>query len=484
MYQVEITRLDNTLLYENDGHYFFYDSSTGVISETNRLFNELINNLCKGDKIKDIIRKLNSVHDISKINITMKEIEELQKNGIIFNDNKEPVIRCADIPEKEWDRGNVLENLILHISHECNMECKYCFADHGHFNSNASFMSKEVAKKSIDYWFEHLDKSRKQTNITFFGGEPLLNKEILKYSLEYIEYLLKGTGVLPKYAITTNGTLIDDELIQLFLKYKIQPDISIDGGEFIQNKNRPLRRGIRSYNKVEESVEKLKHYYNRLVAKITLIHEDVDKLEKSVLDLWEMGFTDIFYIFALTNDENMTITKSDIVELRKQLFSLAENTYDNLLNGRAERVINFIDIGYRLHNNIVKNECAFLNPFTIHITPEGNIYKCSKMVGMKQFCMGDIYSGVQWRNFISKPKSYLMENHECRSCWAKRICGGGCAYANLIYNGDFDVANKLTCEEKKVQIEAAVYLYTKLYLNNKKIFSELYNRPMKGPCIK
>lgn len=215
-----------------------------------------------------------------------------------------------------------------------------------------------------------------------------------------------------------------------------------------------------------------------------MIHEDVDKLKQSVCDLWDAGFTDVVYIFALTNDEKMTIAYQDITELRKQLFDLADLMYENLIYGRPGRIINFIDIGYRLHNNFVKNECSFLNPFTIHVTPEGEIYKCGKMVGMKDFCMGDIYSGVQWQKFIAKPKKYLMDNAECRFCWAKRICSGGCAYANQIYNRDIDVTNPLVCEEKKVQIEAAIYLYTKLYLNNKDIFAKLYNEPLKGPCIK
>lgn len=481
---MEVKQMNDSFFCENEGHYFFYDASTGFMSETSRVFNDVISAYRKYNNIEDAKKELSLTYNFSQIDGILDEVVQLKERGIIFNNRKIPVIRCADIQEEEWDKGNVLENLILNISHECNMRCKYCFADHGHFQSKAALMSKKIAKDSIDYWFGHLDKSRKRTSITFFGGEPLLNKEVFLYSLEYIESLLEGTGVIPTYAITTNGTLINDELIQIFLKYRMQPDISVDGGMYVQNKNRPLRTGNGSYNMVVESAKKLRNYYDRLVAKITLIHEDVDKLKQSVCDLWDAGFTDVVYIFALTNDEKMTIAYQDITELRKQLFDLADLMYENLIYGRPGRIINFIDIGYRLHNNFVKNECSFLNPFTIHVTPEGEIYKCGKMVGMKDFCMGDIYSGVQWQKLIAKPKKYLMDNAECRFCWAKRICSGGCAYANQIYNRDIDVTNPLVCEEKKVQIEAAIYLYTKLYLNNKDIFAKLYNEPLKGPCIK
>lgn len=481
---MEVKQLDNVFLCENDGHYFFYDGTTGFMSETSCIFNDAINAFCKYDNIADVKKNLSLKYNFAQVDSVIAEVVELKKKGIIFNNKKIPVVRCADIQEEEWDKGNVLENLILNISHECNMECKYCFADHGHFKGKAAIMSKRVAKDSIDYWFNHLDKSRKKTNITFFGGEPLLNSEVFIYSLEYISELLKDTGIIPTYAITTNGTLVNDDLIRTFLKFKMQPDISIDGGKFIQDKNRPLKMGFGSYDKVSENAKKLRCYYDRLVAKITLIHEDTDKLKESVCDLWDAGFTDVVYIFALTNDKKLAITHQDIDILRKQLYDLAELMYENLICGRPGRLINFVDIGYRLHNNFVKNECSFLNPFTIHVTPDGEIYKCSKMVGMKDFCMGDIYSGVQWKKFISKPKKYLMDNVACSSCWAKRICGGGCAYANQIYNNDIDVANPLTCEEKKVQIEAAMYLYTKLYLGSKDIFDEVYNKPMKGPCIK
>ena len=481
---MEVKYMKNIFLCENAGHYFFYDGSTGFMSETSCMFNDVISACCKYDGIDDVKKALILKYNFQEVNSMINEVMEMKKKGIIFNNEKIPVIRCSDMPQEEWDKGNVLENLILNISHECNMRCKYCFADHGHFCGKAIIMSKKIAKDSIDYWFQHLDKSRGKTSVTFFGGEPLLNEEVFLYALEYIESLLKGTGVIPTYSITTNGTLINDKLIQTFLKYKMQPDISIDGGKYIQDKNRPLSTGYGSFENIIENVKNLRHYYDRLVAKITLIHEDVDKLQKSVCDLWDAGFTDVAYIFALTNDKNMTITHQDIAVLRKQLFDLADLMYENLICGKPERVINFIDIGYRLHNNLVKNECSFLNPFTIHITPEGEIYKCSKMVGMKNYCMGDIYSDVDWGKYISKPKKYLMDNIECNSCWAKRICGGGCAYANQIYNGDIDIANPLTCEEKKVQIEASIYLYTKLYLNNKEIFAELYNKPLKGPCIK
>lgn len=319
--------MNDSFFCENEGHYFFYDASTGFMSETSRVFNDVISAYRKYNNIEDAKKELSLTYNFSQIDGILDEVVQLKERGIIFNNRKIPVIRCADIQEEEWDKGNVLENLILNISHECNMRCKYCFADHGHFQSKAALMSKKIAKDSIDYWFGHLDKSRKRTSITFFGGEPLLNKEVFLYSLEYIESLLEGTGVIPTYAITTNGTLINDELIQIFLKYRMQPDISVDGGMYVQNKNRPLRTGNGSYNMVVESAKKLRNYYDRLVAKITLIHEDVDKLKQSVCDLWDAGFTDVVYIFALTNDEKMTIAYQDITELRKQLFDLADLMY-------------------------------------------------------------------------------------------------------------------------------------------------------------
>lgn len=290
---MEVKQMNDSFFCENEGHYFFYDASTGFMSETSRVFNDVISAYRKYNNIEDAKKELSLTYNFSQIDGILDEVVQLKERGIIFNNRKIPVIRCADIQEEEWDKGNVLENLILNISHECNMRCKYCFADHGHFQSKAALMSKKIAKDSIDYWFGHLDKSRKRTSITFFGGEPLLNKEVFLYSLEYIESLLEGTGVIPTYAITTNGTLINDELIQIFLKYRMQPDISVDGGMYVQNKNRPLRTGNGSYNMVVESAKKLRNYYDRLVAKITLIHEDVDKLKQEERELSVLQMRDV-----------------------------------------------------------------------------------------------------------------------------------------------------------------------------------------------
>lgn len=470
------------IIFKNLEKYFFYDSTTGLISESNTLINDILIQLENKYSLDDIYINLSGKYDHEILNRAFAQIDNALKNGNLLNGESKPVIRSKVFTEEEWDKSIVLENLQLNISHTCNMQCIYCYADHGKFNSIPKIMTKETAKSAIEFWFRYIDKSLKKVNVVFLGGEPLINKEVLKYALEYITKLASKYSIKVGFSLTSNGTLIDEDILEYISRYGIQVDISIDGGKFIQNKNRKMLGQAKSFGMISDNVIMLRKHYRRLVAKVTLIQEDVKNLEKSVKDLWEIGFTDILYNFVLSEDPYLSINEDNLDELKKEIFKIADLTYKNIVNNREGKLINLMDIGYRIHNNDVRNECSLLNPFTIQVTPEGDIYKCGKLVGNNSFCVGNIYSGVNWNKFSAVIKKYPMET-ECSNCWAKRICGSGCAYSNILYTKDVNMPNRLLCEERKIQIIGALYLYTKLLVMNPIYFDKTYNKLNRELCM-
>lgn len=173
------------------------------------------------------------------------------------------------------------------------------------------------------------------TTVTFFGGEPLMNIDVIKFSINYINELLKEYDIQVQYIITTNGTIFNDDIIKLFVDNDIRFTISIDGGQAIQDRNRPYTSGKGSFEVIKTNVAKLRKYYNKLSARMTLTHEDVPYLKQAVMDLWDIGFTDVVYEFVTIEDEKLSIMKQDVECLRKQVQELNQITYKNMVNKKG-----------------------------------------------------------------------------------------------------------------------------------------------------
>ena len=203
------------------------------------------------------------------------------------------------------------------------------------------------------------------TTVTFFGGEPLMNIDVIKFSINYINELLKDYAIQVQYIITTNGTIFNDDIIKLFVENDIRFTISIDGGQAIQDRNRPYTSGKGSFEVIKKNVAKLRKYYDKLSARMTLTHADVTYLKQAVMDLWDIGFTDVVYEFVTIADENLSIMKEDIECLRKQVRELNHITYKNIVNKKRQFFTNTIKYAGFIHSNKVKNECSFQSPYII-----------------------------------------------------------------------------------------------------------------------
>lgn len=468
-----VLKTNNTLLekinvhhIEVDNRFFLIDSNTGFFCEESELTKEILEMLpCSLEEIYDELSGQYPVEEITaEIDVIKKAVEDkfLGTSGDLAQ--PEP-----NIEEKDWYDSKILQNLWINISNDCNMQCIYCFEHGGNYGKEKCLMTIDTLKNSIDFWYKYLDKDAKNVYIIFFGGEPLFNKQGIKFAVEYINKILAAHEIKPHYNVTTNATLLDEEFAEFIVENKIPVTISIDGGKDIQNKNRPLAGGHASFELVQKNIKEFLKIKKVLTARVTLVHEDVEKLADIVTDLWDMGFCQVQYDLVSTDNENLRITEEDLTSISRQVEVLAELSYKNIVNNQWKVLRNLTKIMDCINfpqRNLTG--CSFYTPYTIMVDPAGEIFKCQRLME-KEFCAGTIYEGLNWKKFYS----HKLINNECGRCWASTICNDGCPQVKLANTGNINTNSSLWCEHTKILINEALKLYAKLYMYNPEIFEEL-----------
>ncbi|KNY28938.1 radical SAM/SPASM domain-containing protein [Pseudobacteroides cellulosolvens] len=446
--------------YQIDDKYFYYDSITSVISESTIKLNSTIERLKHEniDTIKNNAMKEQDIETykyISKLEKLIKSTDYLCDNGVQFTRKKAQVKNLADDTK-------TCNTLWLSISHTCNMNCIYCFGQGGNYGGPETMMSKETAKESIDLFFSKVDNNTKRIKVNFFGGEPLTNKKVLIYSVDYINKVAVKKGIKVKYLIDTNGTLLDDEIINVFIENNFEVIISIDGVEEIQNKNRPLRIEGNSFEIIMNNVRKLNRLNKKVTARMTLTKDAMRNFKKSVFELWDRGFSYIFFEMVSTSMSDLKVTGEDLEEFRQQLSEVAEVTYKNIISGIDKEVLNLTKKFDIIHKRNIGTECSYYSPYTLMFTPEGEIYNCFWMFGKEEHKIGTIKHGI----CKSVRDRVYKEDDMCRACWAKRICGGGCLCKEITHSGEKEDNFEVYCNQRKIVIAEVLKLYTKLSYEN------------------
>lgn len=369
-------------------------------------------------------------------------------NGLVTNadEEKEQVIRKhVEILPSEWKDGKVLNKMSLSLAHTCNLCCTYCFADAGTYGVRA-VMDVQTAKDSIDYFFKYATKHVKKYNINFIGGEPLTNLEVFFFSIDYINMKSKEVGIPVHYMITTNGTIMNEKILRYIIDNNIHVNFSIDGNKEIHDLN---RKNIRGKGSFEEAIKTLKsfqkHNYYNMTARMTLTKPGVHSFRKDIKFLWDIGFYYIFIDIVKTNIQELAFDFAALDELRCQLKSLMDSDIYLKRIEEGKYIRNFLDVEHLIEKKIIKRECSYHNTNTLQFTPEGNLYKCTYTVGNKEHCCGNIYSELNWEKYASK---FEIPN-QCKVCWARRICGGGCGI-----NRD-----DIQCEYARILTECALKHY-------------------------
>ena len=354
--------------------------------------------------------------------------------------------------------SGVIKALCLHIAHTCNLNCSYCFASQGKYHGDRALMSFEVGKRALDFLVEH-SGSRHNLEVDFFGGEPLMNFDVVKQLVAYARSIEKERGKHFRFTLTTNGVLIDDDVIDFVNREMSNVVLSLDGRKEIHDRYRVDYAGNGSWEKIVPKFQKLvaaregKNYYMRG----TFTHANPDFLEdiKTMLDL---GFSELSMepVVAAAGDP-AALTESDKAIVMEQYEKLAELMLQRDKEGKPFTFYHYmIDLkgGPCIYKRI--SGCGSGTEY-MAVTPWGDLYPCHQFVGEEKFKLGDIWSGVSNHAIQEEFASCnVYAREECRDCWARLYCSGGCAANAYHATGSVRGVYQQGCDLFRKRIECAV----------------------------
>lgn len=447
--------------YKKNGYNIVMDVNSGSVHVVDDLAYDVISLYEKADKqqiIEKMLKKYADVPEITEqeVQSSIEDIEELKESGSLFS---EDIFRQH--AENFKNRLTTLKAICLNVAHDCNLRCKYCFAGKGEYKAGVrDIMSLEVGKKAFDFLVAN-SGTRKNLEVDFFGGEPLMNFEVVKQLTEYAKELKKKTGKNIRLTLTTNGVLLNDEVIEFANREMENVVLSLDGRKEIHNAMRPTPNGKGSYDMIVPKFKKLvesrkgKTYYMRG----TFTRHNLD-FAKDILHYADLGFKELS-IEPVVSDpsEEYAIHKEDLPQILEQYDILA----DEMLK-REEKGEGFLFYHYMIdlkHGPCIAklvSGCGVGLEY-LAITPSGDIYPCHQFVGEEEFCLGNVDTGIVKTELRDQfKKNHLYEKEECENCFAKFYCSGGCAANAYHAHGDITGIYELGCEMQRHRVENAVMM--------------------------
>lgn len=389
-----------------------------------------------------------------------KDLESLRAEGLLFKEE----VKSAPLKSHE------VKALCLHICHDCNLRCRYCFADEGAYKSEREFMSEATAKKAIDFLIEN-SGNRKILEVDFFGGEPLMCLETIKNVVAYARKQSEKVGKKFLFTTTTNAVLLNDDAIDFFNREMENVVISIDGRPEVHDAIRKTVNGKGSFQIIVDKAKKFvkargdKKYYVRG----TFTAKNLD-FSNDVLFLAENGFDSISMEPVVTDIDDLAIKKEHLPQILEEYENLLFKYLDKYDRGEG---FNFFHFNVDLEGGVCLNKaisaCGAGNEY-FSVVPNGDIYPCHQFAGDKRFYMGNVYEGkLDGKIRGSFATNCLFTRKGCENCFAKFICSGGCSANNFNFMGDANIPYDITCAMMKKRIECGMYaLAHKKEVNAKK----------------
>ena len=462
--------------FKSNGYNIVLDVNSGMIHVVDDLAYDIIGlyeKNSKGDIITAMVEKYSCPEHMAKITDNQEDfteniealvnqiqevigdIEELIKDGALFTkDLYEEYIR--DFKQ----RSTVVKALCLHIAHDCNLACKYCFAEEGEYKGHRELMSYEVGKQAIDFLIANSGK-RRNLEIDFFGGEPLMNFQVVKDLVAYGRSLEEANNKKFRFTLTTNGVLLNDDVMEFANKEMSNVVLSIDGRKEVNDRMRPSRNGKGSYDLIVPRYQKLAESRNQTnyYVRGTFTHNNLD-FSEDVKHLADLGFKQISVepVVALPEDA-YSITEEDIPKLFEEYDKLAQLILEYKKEGKDFNFFHFmIDLSGGPCVAKRLSGCGSGTEY-LAVTPWGDLYPCHQFVGEAEFLMGNVYEGVKTPELRDEFKlCNVYSKEKCKNCFAKFYCSGGCSANSFKFHGDINNTYDIGCELMKKRVECSIMI--------------------------
>ena len=437
--------------------FFVLDVNSGAVHIIDEIVFDALEYYPQNNAVS-VIRMLKDKYPEASIKETLEEIDYLIDKEMLYTDD-------TYVNSIEFNnRSPVIKALCLHVAHDCNIRCAYCFASQGDFKGDRSLMPYEVGKKALDLLVAN-SGNRRNLEVDFFGGEPLMNFDVVKQLVAYGRSLEPIHNKNFRFTLTTNGVLLNDENMAYINENMSNVVLSIDGRREVNDKMRYTISGGGTYDIIVDKFKKLvekregKSYYVRG----TFTSNNLD-FSKDVIHLADLGFksTSVEPVVAKPTDA-YAITEEHLDVLKTEYERLAE---EMVVRHNAGNDFSFFHFAIDMSQGpcVVKrlSGCGAGSEY-LAVTPEGDIYPCHQFVGDDHFKMGNVMAGVLDFGLTNQFKNAHVYNKEkCRSCWAKFYCSGGCHANAYNFNNDIFVPYDIGCELEKKRIESSLYLYGKM----------------------
>ena len=443
--------------YKLNGFNIVLDVYSGSVHSVDDLAYDVIALIDAGVPDGEVIRQIAGKYGESEAEVAecVGDVRELERQGKLFSPD--------GFPERVYEMKKLnrdVKALCLHVAHTCNLNCSYCFAGQGKFHGERALMSWEVAKRAIDFLAES-SGNRRNLEVDFFGGEPLMNWELVKRTVAYAREIEKGLGKNFRFTLTTNGLLVDDEVIAFCNENMHNVVLSLDGRRETHDRLRKDLGGNGSYDRIVPKLQKFaaargdRDYYVRG----TFTHFNTD-FTNDLFHIADLGFTKLSMepVVCAPGDE-YALTEDDLPTLFEQYELLAKEMLRREREGRPITFYHYmIDLG---HGPCIYKRLSGCGSGTEYfaVTPWGDLYPCHQFVGDEKYRMGSVFEGVTNAELDEKFRSVsLASRPACRECWAKLYCSGGCAANAYHAAGDVNEVYDYGCKLFKKRMECAIMM--------------------------
>ena len=447
--------------YKLNGFNIVLDSCSGSIHAVDEVAYDIISmykEKTAEEIVTEILAKYSDREDVTAedVNLCIEDISALEKAGKLFT----PDTFEADATRFKERSGNIIKALCLHVAHTCNLNCAYCFASQGNYHGDRAVMSFEVGKQALDFLVEN-SGNRTNLEVDFFGGEPLMNWQVVKDLVMYARSIEKEKGKNFRFTLTTNGVLVDDDVIEFANKEMHNVVLSLDGRKEIHDAVRVDYAGNGSWERIVPKFQKFveargdREYYMRG----TFTHANPD-FTKDINEMLRLGFNKLsMEPVVCAPDDAAALTQEDLPVVLEQYEILAKDMLEKAKEGKPYTFYHYmIDLkgGPCIYKRI--SGCGSGTEY-MAVTPWGDLYPCHQFVGDEKFLMGNVFDGVTNNDIREDFRSCnVYVRPECKDCWAKLWCSGGCAANAYHATGSIRGIYEYGCTLFKKRMECAIMM--------------------------